>query len=312
MRTHRARALLIVTLLLLTGHVFVPVAASTGTTAATTLAKLRVVAEPQRVGYDRELFPHWLDQDADSCDARAEVLLEESLKAVRKSAGCRLHNGSWKSIYDGVSYSTPTGLDIDHVVALAEAWDSGASTWSQQDRSAFANDLGSPWSLVAVSARSNRMKSDLDAADWQPSTKYGRCWLATATVITKWRWSLSVDPAEREALLRQIRACPASRVNLPLKINLTPSPTGVDLETKTPTPMPSDSSSPTPGNDVRVKVSPSHQGNCPTTHPVKGNINSTGERIYHLPTSTYYTRTRAESCFSDTTAAEIYGFRPPR
>jgi len=184
----------------------------------TLLNELVVHPEPTRSGYDRSLFPHWIDKDGNKCDTRSEVLVVESVIPIGKSKNCQIYKGRWVSPYDGLLFETPKGIDIDHVVSLAEAWDSGAYTWNLTNRTAFANDITSPWSLVAVSAQSNRSKSDADSANWQPSTKSGRCWLASATTITKWRWSLSVDQAELEKLREVLSSCPNLKVSLPKKI----------------------------------------------------------------------------------------------
>lgn len=103
-------------------------------------------------------------------------------------------------MYDGLTFTDPSDLDIDHVVALAEAWDSGAYAWDSARRRAFANDLGVSWSLIAVSASSNRSKSDKDPAEWLPTSASVRCQYLGDWVAVKARWGLAVDDAERSAL----------------------------------------------------------------------------------------------------------------
>jgi hypothetical protein len=267
-------------------------------TASAVLAEL-VTADEVRAGYQRSLFPHWLDTDGDGCDTRREVLVAE---AVTAPADCRSNAGVWSSVYDGKRFTDARKLDVDHVVALAEAWDSGARKWTTTRRAAFANDLTSPWSLVAVSAASNRSKSDKDISAWNASTTDGRCFLVVATVITKWRWSLSVDRRERAGLAKQITACGNPAVELPAKYT--------DGEAGPATPaVPSAPSVPsttvTPGTAVAAPVA----GQCDAAFPVKGNV--TENRIYHLPGSTYYERTYAEFCFASTEAAQAAGFRAP-
>lgn len=168
-------------------------------------------APEQRAGYDRSLFRHWIDADGDGCDTRREVLIEESLTAVAVSATCGISSGSWVSLYDGLVFTDPSGLDIDHVVALAEAWDSGAYGWSADRRERFANDLGVSWSLIAVSASSNRSKSDQDPADWLPPSSGYLCPYLADWLVVKVRWSLSVDAGERAALVGLLDACPDTR-----------------------------------------------------------------------------------------------------
>ncbi|MDQ1033613.1 hypothetical protein QFZ75_000029 [Streptomyces sp. V3I8] len=122
-------------------------------------------AAESRDGYQRSSFKHWVDADRDGCSTRAEVLIAESRTEPIIEAGCKVTAGEWYSYYDGVTLTAPGGLDIDHMVPLAEAWDSGAHTWTPARREAYANDLDAQRSLVAVTARSNRSKSDQDPAE---------------------------------------------------------------------------------------------------------------------------------------------------
>lgn len=163
------------------------------------------VADESRTGYKRTLFTHWIDADGDGCNTRYEVLIAEAVKKPRIGAGCRLTGGRWVSAYDGVQTTLTSKLDIDHVVPLAEAWDSGASNWTPEQRTRFANDLDDPRALIAVTATSNRQKSDRDPAEWLP--KRGRCTYLVNWIAVKVRWALAVDPAEKNALLDLIDAC---------------------------------------------------------------------------------------------------------
>lgn len=260
----------------------------------TYLQELKVAPEVQRVGYLRSDFKHWVDHDKNGCDTRREVLFQES---QLKSSSCSEYKGSWLSIYDNQTITDPTKLDIDHVVALAEAWDSGANLWTKQQRQDFANDLTSPYSLVAVSASSNRKKSDKDFSDYQASTKTGRCFLAESVIITKWRWSLTIDERERKSLLSAINSCPK---NTPVAIEkYLPNASIPPKEPVTPiTPQPADN---TPS------IAQPEGYNCPSTHPIKGNISK--ERIYHTPNSPYYTRTKPEECFKTAEDAITNGYR---
>jgi hypothetical protein len=155
------------------------------------------VAAETRKGYVRSRFEHWVDADDDCQDTRDEVLAAESLVAV---SGCDIQRGKWLSYYDGVTTVLSTGFDVDHLVPLAEAWDSGAKRWNGATRRRYANDLRDTRTLVAVTASSNRSKSDRDPAEWMPSLgacKYVRQWVAV-----KIRWRLTVDRAEKRALRR--------------------------------------------------------------------------------------------------------------
>jgi pimeloyl-ACP methyl ester carboxylesterase len=180
---------------------------STPTSLLSLLARL-IVAPENRTGYNRDLFVHWIDADGDGCDTRREVLIEEAVAAPWVLPGCQLVGGSWFSLYDGLPFLNAGGLDIDHLVPLAEAWDSGASSWSADRRQAFANDLGVPWSLIAVSATSNRQKSDQDPADWMPQRVTEDCAYVADWIAVKVRWSLAVDPREHDTLITLASGCP--------------------------------------------------------------------------------------------------------
>ncbi|MEU6814097.1 HNH endonuclease family protein [Streptomyces sp. NPDC046860] len=171
------------------------------------LAQLPVRTE-DRTGYRRTLFRHWVDADKDGCNTRNEVLLEEAVVAPEQTGTCTLTGGSWFSPYDDCTVDGPRGLDIDHLVPLAEAWDSGASAWSPAEREAYANDLGDARDLIAVSAASNRSKADQDPATWLPTAVGYRCTYVANWVADKSRWGLAIDPAERAALGGLLEDCP--------------------------------------------------------------------------------------------------------
>ena len=170
-------------------------------------AALAVVSEPARVGYDRDLFDHWDDINGSGCDARQDTLARQAIgfPQVDVFDRCVIVEGDWYSVYDAVTHSgSPSDLDIDHVVSLAEAWDSGASTWSSSQRRQFAND---PANLLAVTASSNRSKSDRDAAEWLPPATSSWCLTASITVEVKYAYGLSIDSAERSALAQMLDTC---------------------------------------------------------------------------------------------------------
>ncbi|MGW8745963.1 HNH endonuclease family protein [Streptomyces sp. NPDC055794] len=192
-----------------------PVPAQAAETLSLTeaVAALPVAAE-SRAGYDRDAFRHWNSgaDPSDGCNTRAEVLIEEAVEPPTVGPKCRLTGGRWWSYYDQVWVTSASGLDIDHMGPLAEAWDSGASTWSAAQREAYANDLGADASLVAVTARSNRSKSDQDPATWLPPAAEVHCRYVAEWVGTKLRWALSADEAEAEALREVAADCPETTV----------------------------------------------------------------------------------------------------
>jgi hypothetical protein len=171
-------------------------------------------AAESRAGYSRDLFKHWVDADGDGCDTRDEVLISEAEEAPSVGSGCAISGGRWFSYYDGVSQTSASALDIDHMVPLAEAWDSGAGSWSSATREAYANDLGDYRTLVGVTASENRSKGDQDVAEWLPpqqQCRYLREWVAV-----KHRWRLSVDGAEKSAMRSLASGCTDSTITVTL------------------------------------------------------------------------------------------------
>ncbi|GAA5058229.1 HNH endonuclease family protein [Streptomyces similanensis] len=177
-----------------------PVSAAT---ARTYLASLTVAAE-NRTGYDRDLFPHWITISG-SCDTR-ETVLKRDGSNVTTNSSCSATGGSWYSPYDGATWTAASDLDIDHLVPLAEAWDSGASKWTTAQRQAFANDLTRP-QLIAVTDNVNQSKGDQDPATWMPSLTSYRCTYVRAWVQVKYYYNLSVDSAEKSALQGYLANC---------------------------------------------------------------------------------------------------------
>ncbi|MEV6758243.1 HNH endonuclease family protein [Streptomyces sp. NPDC051214] len=182
-----------------------PAQAQAAPTQTTPLAdavhRLPAVGE-RREGYVRTAFRHWNAGAVrdDGCNTRAEVLIAEASEAPSVGAGCKISGGEWLSYYDAQEVDDAGTIDIDHMVPLAEAWDSGAFTWSAARREAYANDLGAEASLVAVTARSNRAKADKDPSQWLPPLPGAHCRYLAEWVATKLRWDLSADPAELDAI----------------------------------------------------------------------------------------------------------------
>lgn len=172
------------------------------------------VATESRTGYDRDLFNHWIDADGDGCSTRNEVLISEADDPVSVGSSCALSGGRWYSYYDAVSQTSAGDLDIDHMVPLAEAWDSGASSWTAAEREAYANDLGDERSLIAVTAGENRSKGDQDVAEWLPGSD--QCRYLREFVAVKTRWALSVDSAEKSAMSSLAAGCTDSTITVTL------------------------------------------------------------------------------------------------
>ncbi|NBP83261.1 HNH endonuclease [bacterium] len=159
------------------------------------------VAAERIGGYKRSLFKHWIDANKNGKDTRAEVLIAESLVSVRfSSSGKTVSTGKWLSLYDGETWTRASDVDVDHVVALGEAWRSGAWKWSSARRQAYANDLGVAWTLRAVTDNVNQSKSDDDPTYWLPPLESATCIYLTDWVAVKIRWKLSVDAEERQSI----------------------------------------------------------------------------------------------------------------
>lgn len=165
-------------------------------TALSVLATIAVQNE-YKTGYSRSLFKHWIDANGNGCDTREEVLIAESQSKPQVDAyGCKVIEGDWLSPYDNVMHTNPSDLDIDHMVPLKEAWDSGAWNWTAAQRQTFANDLSDPRALIAVTAGQNRSKSDRDPSNWIPPQKSYVCTYLSEWVAIKAKWKLSMDQSE--------------------------------------------------------------------------------------------------------------------
>ena len=159
------------------------------------------VTEERIGGYKRSLFKHWVDANGNGKNTRAEVLIAESLISVQfSSTGKTVSTGKWLSLYDGETWTKASDVDVDHVVALAEAWRSGAWKWSSSRRQSYANDLGVAWTLRAVTDNVNQSKSDDDPTYWLPPLESANCVYLTEWVAVKIRWKLTVDAEERQSI----------------------------------------------------------------------------------------------------------------
>lgn len=247
----------------------------------------RPVANERRAGYQRTKFRHWIDANRNCRDTRDEVLAQESKVRV---SGCDVRRGRWRSYYDGTITTSSSSFDIDHLVPLAEAWDSGAHRWNAGTRKRFANDLGDRRSLVAVSASANRSKSDRDPADWMP--RLGTCRYVEEWMAVKIRWGLKVDRAEKRALTGLAQGCP----NRIIAVKKAAVKTAAKPKTKKPT------------KPKKAWYPPVSRYNCPAHARIKGNQSG----IYHVPGGAYYSRTTPEKCFATEAAARRAGYRPSK
>ncbi|MCJ0867865.1 HNH endonuclease family protein [Streptomyces sp. AP-93] len=168
------------------------------------LATVTPKTEGSTTGYSRDLFPHWSTVSG-TCNTRETVLKRDGSGVVQDSA-CAAVSGSWYSEYDGATWTAASDIDIDHMVALAEAWRSGANSWTTAKRQQFANDLTRP-QLIAVTDNVNQAKGDLDPGKWLPPRTAYRCTYARMWVGVKQYWALSMDSTEKTALVNILNAC---------------------------------------------------------------------------------------------------------
>jgi hypothetical protein len=182
--------------------------------AAQALTALPVKGRAPMTGYRRTAFgPAWADTDRDGCDQRNQVLARDMTSEVFKprTHNCVVLAGQLADPYTGriINFrrgpKTSEQVQIDHVVALADAWQTGAQLLSQADRAQLANDLGN---LLAVDGPTNQDKGDKDAASWLPPNKRYRCAYVARQVAVKTRYRLWVTAAERDAIARILATCP--------------------------------------------------------------------------------------------------------
>ena len=164
--------------------------------ARSVLSTIKVENE-YKTGYKRSLFIHWADLNGDGCDTREEILKRDSTSKPQVDPyRCYVVAGDWVSPYDGARLSDRGDVDIDHVVALKEAWDSGAWAWSESQRKAYANDMTDRRTLIAVTDRVNVSKSDKDPSNWMPPLRSYWCTYLGDWISVKARWGLSMDQSE--------------------------------------------------------------------------------------------------------------------
>ena len=183
-------------------------------TVVDAIAKLAVKGRAAKTGYTRAAFgPAWSDVDRNGCDTRNDILNRDLSSIIYKvsSKDCVILSGILLDPYSGESIdflrgvSTSSDVQIDHVVALSNAWQTGAFKLTHAQRTAFAND---PGNLLAVKGRLNSQKGDGDAATWLPPRKSYRCEYVTKQVSIKAKYGLWLTAPEKEAMLRILKTCP--------------------------------------------------------------------------------------------------------
>jgi hypothetical protein len=171
--------------------------------AAAELAELSVASSGSMSGYARDDFGHGWSTQSDHCDSRVDVLKAQD--QVTPPSGCTVSGGRWVSLYDGVTVTSAHDLDIDHLVPLANAWVSGARSWTPTQRAVFANDVSAE--LIAVSAHSNRSKGDQPPPGYEPPNRAEDCQYAQRWIVVKTKYRLSVQRTEHDALSEMLTTC---------------------------------------------------------------------------------------------------------
>ncbi|UUL76179.1 DUF1524 domain-containing protein [Pseudarthrobacter sp. Fe7] len=220
--TRWSAAVVLSALLALFGASLPAVAADSTTTASASsntvqavdlLATLPVKGRAPKTGYERSLFgPTWADVDQNGCDTRNDILQRDLTEVTfTSSVPCTVKTGVLADPYTGTvinfvrGTTTSTAVQIDHVVALSDAWQKGAQQLSTEQRTAFAND---PLNLQATHGPTNQQKGDGDAATWLPPVKGFRCEYVARQVSVKARYSLWVTQAEHDAIAGILAGCP--------------------------------------------------------------------------------------------------------
>ncbi len=187
---------------------------ATEVTATSVLSSLPVKGRAAKTGYSRSQFGQaWADVDRNGCDTRNDMLKRDltNIEFKVKTRECVVLSGVLLDRYSGETINFVRGnvtsmeVQIDHVVALSNAWQTGAFKLTLMQRTAFAND---PLNLFAVKGRLNSQKGDGDAATWLPPLKSFRCSYVAQQIAVKAKYSLWVTAPEKEAMTRILAACP--------------------------------------------------------------------------------------------------------
>ncbi|MET4145428.1 DUF1524 domain-containing protein [Arthrobacter sp. UYCo732] len=182
------------------------------TKAIDLLATLPIKGRAPKTGYDRALFGQaWADVDRNGCDTRNDILKRDLTGTIyANSVPCKVQSGTLADPYTGTTISflrgsaTSSAVQIDHVVALSDAWQKGAQQLTAEQRTAFAND---PLNLQATDGPTNMKKGDGDAATWLPPNKGFRCEYVARQISVKATYSLWVTQAEHDAMARILADC---------------------------------------------------------------------------------------------------------
>ena len=188
--------------------ILIPSTAFAGQSLLDWLKSQPAVPEDTTTKFDRSLWDVWNDVDKDCQDTRVEVLIRESKASPGFDASnkCKVIQGQWTSWYSLTIVTDPKSLDVDHIVPLKEAHESGAAKWSKEQKSLFANDLTKKRpQLRAVTASENRSKGAKEPHEWLP--RENACAYVEDWTWIKHRWKLNFDDVEKSFLIKTLEIC---------------------------------------------------------------------------------------------------------
>lgn len=311
-------------------------------TYAEVSAKLNLLAVKGRApktGYERTEFgAAWADEDRNGCDTRNDILRRDltDKKYKANTQGCVVATGTFKDPYTATTISferavNASTVQIDHVVALHDAWQKGAQQLTKSERTAFAND---PLNLRASDGGANQQKGSSDAATWLPHNKGFRCEYVAAQVDVKAKYGLWITAAEKIAIAQILASC---RDDLPL-LRAVPAPakqTAKNTVSDADSSSKDKASSSTSGESSKAESSkaesskaesstsdsakkssssvspdglpPASKTECPAEAPIKGNQGSNGWK-FHNPGGRWYNNTHPERCFATDEDAAAAGY----
>jgi hypothetical protein len=174
-----------------------------------TLQGLRIAPHNTTVAYNRDDWVHWVDDDGDCQNTRAEVLVVESRQPVTftTASNCTVATGDWYDPYTGQTWTLASDVDVDHFVPLANAHASGGHAWDAARKRAYANDMVDPDHLIGVEDNVNQSKGASAPDTWKPPRVAYWCTYATDWVEIKIRWDLTVTQTEYDALEDMLATC---------------------------------------------------------------------------------------------------------
>ncbi|MEG3615560.1 HNH endonuclease family protein [Isoptericola haloaureus] len=174
---------------------------------------ITVKGKAPQTGYDRDEFDHWTDPDGNGCDARNDMLARDLVEETVDDDGCTVLTGTMETepytgetdrAFERGSDDLALSLDAEHLVALQNAWISGAHDWTEDRREEFAND---PANLLMVDPSENRAKGAANAAEWLPPNRAFRCQYIAGQIAIKAEYELAITQPEKEAMTRVLEQC---------------------------------------------------------------------------------------------------------